>query len=352
MDQEVCQAAGEVILGGFPEAVVSPEYAELLRSGRVGGAVLFRHNLTSCEQAADLTQSLKALRPDAWLAIDQEGGRVQRLGPPFPQLPPMRQLGKRLDAAAHVWRAGTVLSQGLAMLGFHQNYAPVLDVDTHPDNPAIGDRAFSSDPQSVADCGVALIQALQLGGIAACGKHFPGHGDTHTDSHVELPRLEHDLDRLRRVELVPFAAAIRAGVASIMTTHVCFTALDAVHPATLSEAVIEPLLRRDLGYDGVVVSDDMEMLAIMDHYGMEEAAVRALRAGCDQLLICHRVERQVAAYEALVRAVDTGELPRTRLLQAAARIRRMKQRYQPLAARLDALHRHWREGWGVGAGLA
>ncbi|WP_089942031.1 beta-N-acetylhexosaminidase [Candidatus Entotheonella palauensis] len=347
VDQDVRQAAGEAILGGFPEATVSPEYAELLRSGRVGGAVLFRHNLTSCEQAAELTQSLKALRPDAWLAIDQEGGRVQRLGPPFPQLPPMRQLGERPDAASHVWRAGSVLSQGLFMLGFHQNYAPVLDVDTNPDNPAIGDRAFSGDPQRVAEFGVALIQALQTGGIAACGKHFPGHGDTHTDSHFELPRLDHDLDRLRRVELVPFAAAIRAGAASIMTTHVCFTALDAMHPTTLSEAVIEPLLRRELGYDGVVVTDDMEMLAIMGHYGIEEASVRALRAGCDQILICHRAELQAAAYEALVRAVETGELPRARLLQAAARISRMKQRYQPLAARLGALHQQWSDAWAV-----
>jgi beta-N-acetylhexosaminidase len=345
VDQEVRQAAGEVILGGFPEATVSPEYAELLRSGRVGGAVLFRRNLTSCEQAAELTQALKALRPDAWLAVDQEGGRVQRLGPPFPQLPPMRQLSERTCALSHVQQAGRVLSQGLAMLGFHQNYTPVLDVDTNPDNPAIGDRAFSGDPQRVADFGVTLIHALQRGGIAACGKHFPGHGDTHTDSHVELPRLSHDLDRLRRVELVPFVAAIRAGVASIMTTHVCYSALDAVHPTTLSESVIEPLLRRDLGYDGVVVTDDMEMLAIMDHYGIEEAAVRALRAGCDQILICHRVALQAAAYEAIVRAVGTGELPRARLLQAAARIRRMKQRYQPLSARLDALHQQWHESW-------
>ncbi len=345
VDQDVRQAAGEVILGGFPEATVPQEYAELLRSGRVGGAVLFRHNLTSCEQAAELTQSLKALRPNAWLAIDQEGGRVQRLGPPFPQLPPMRQLGERPDAAAHVSRAGAVLSQGLAMLGFHQNYAPVLDVDTNPDSPTIGDRAFSSDPQRVANFGVALIHALQTGGIAACGKHFPGHGDTHTDSHFDLPRLDHDLDRLRRLELVPFAAAIRAGVASIMTTHVCYTTLDAVHPTTLSEAVIEPLLRRELGYDGVVVTDDMEMLAIMDHYGIEEAAVRALRAGCDQILICHQVELQAAAYEALVQAVEAGELPRHRLLQAAVRIRRMKQRYQPLSARLDALHQQWRDAW-------
>lgn len=345
MDQEVRQAAGEVILGGFPNGAASSEYAELLRSGCVGGAVLFRRNLVDCEQAKDLLQSLKALRPDAWFAIDQEGGRVQRLGPPFPQLPSMRLLGERPDAAAHVARAGTILSQGLAMLGFHQNYAPVLDVDTNPANPAIGDRAFSSDPQRVAELGATLIQALQWGGIAACGKHFPGHGDTHTDSHFELPRLDHDLNRLRRVELVPFATAIQARVASIMTTHVCFTALDAVHPATLSEAVIEPLLRRELSYDGVVVTDDMEMLAIMDHYGIEEASVRALRAGCDQLLVCHRVDRQAAAYEALVRAVETGELPRPRLLQAATRVRRMKQRYQPLAARLAALQREWEQAW-------
>lgn len=347
VDQEVRQAAGEVILGGVPEATVSSEFAELLRTGRLGGAVLFRYNVPSCEQTAELVQSLKALRPDAWLSIDQEGGRVQRLQPPFPQLPPMRQLGEGPDAASHVALAGMVLSQGLAMLGLHQNYAPVLDVDTNPDNPVIGDRAFSRHPETVATLGVALIQALQMGGIAACGKHFPGHGDTQTDSHFELPRLAHDLDRLRRVELVPFAAAIRAGVASIMTTHVCFTALDAVHPTTLSEAVIEPLLRHELGYDGVVVSDDMEMAAILDHYGIEEAVVRALRAGCDQVLICHRVDLQAAAYDAVVHAVETGELPRVRLLQAASRMARMKQQYQSLPARLETLNQYWQSTWAI-----
>lgn len=349
VDQDVRQAAGEVILGGFPEATVSTEFAELLRSRRLGGAVLFRYNVPSCEETIDLVQSLKALRPDVWLAIDQEGGRVQRLQSPFPQLPPMRQLGGRPDAVAQVSLAGTVLSQGLAMLGLHQNYAPVLDVDTNPDNPVIGDRAFSRDPETVATLGVALIRALQIGGIAACGKHFPGHGDTETDSHFELPRLAHDLDRLRRVELVPFAAAIRAGVAAIMTTHVCFTALDAVHPTTLSEAVIEPLLRRELGYDGVVVSDDMEMAAIMDHYGIEEAVVRALRAGCDQVIICHRVDLQASAYDAIIHAVESGDLPRARLLQAASRIARMKQPYlspPALPARLDALHQHWQTASG------
>lgn len=347
MDQEVRQAAGEVILGGFPEATTSPEFAELLRSGRLGGAVLFRYNLPSGEQTVALVQSLKALRADAWLSIDQEGGRVQRLAAPFPQLPPMRQLGERPDAVSQVSQAGAVLSQGLAMLGLHQNYAPVLDVDTNPDNPVIGDRAFSHDPDTVATLGAAFIQALQMGGIAACGKHFPGHGDTDADSHFELPRLAHDLERLRRVELVPFAAAIRAGVASIMTTHVCFTALDAVHPTTLSESVIEPLLRHELGYDGVVVSDDMEMAAILDHYGIEEAVVRALRAGCDQVLICHRVDLQAAAYDAIIHAVETGDLPRARLLQAASRIVRMKQQYQSLSSRLNALHQYWQSMWAT-----
>ena len=203
----------------------------------------------------------------------------------------------------------------------------MLDVDSNPANPVIGDRAFSEDPNVVARLGAAFIDGLQGEGVAACGKHFPGHGDTTVDSHLALPRLEHDRARLAAIELVPFRAAIRADVAAIMTAHILFTALDAEHPATLSEAVLGPLLRDELGYRGVVVSDDLEMRAVADHYGIEEAAVRAVRAGCDQLLICRHPELLARAHEALVKAVESGALPRARLMEAAERVRGLKRTY-------------------------
>jgi len=342
--RDVRQAIGELIVGGFAGKEIPEDFARLVRERKVGGAILFARNIDGVEQVAGLVAALQALRPerDLWMAIDQEGGRVARLKAPFPELPPMRALGAHGEARARA--AGRMLARGLAMLGFHQDYAPVLDVDTNPANPVIGDRAFSDDPARVAALGVALALGLEEGGVASCGKHFPGHGDTSKDSHLELPRLDHDLERLRRVELVPFAAAARAGIASIMTAHVLFPALDPDHPATLSEHVIEPLLRRELGFSGVIVSDDLEMKAVADHYGIEDSAVRAIRAGCDQLLICHQVELQATAYEALIHAVEDGALASARVLEAAARVAAMKARFCRLDARLAALGASWAIG--------
>jgi beta-N-acetylhexosaminidase len=234
-----------------------------------------------------------------------------------------------LEDGAFVEKGAEVLAKGLKVLGFTQDYAPVLDVDTNPANPVIGDRSFSRDPEVVARLGARFIRAMQAHGVAACGKHFPGHGDTHQDSHHELPWLDHDLARLLAVELVPFRAAIEAEVASIMTAHVLFPALDPDHPATLSEKIIAPLLRDRLGYQGVIVSDDLEMKAVADHYGIEDSVVRAVRSGCDQLLICHTHELQVRAKEALIHAVENGSLPRARLLEASARVLEMKRKYPP-----------------------
>jgi beta-N-acetylhexosaminidase len=237
----------------------------------------------------------------------------------------MRELGD--GDLERVRDAARTLARGVRALGFNQDYAPVLDVDTNPDNPVIGDRSFSRDPQAVAERGAAFIQAMQAEGVAACGKHFPGHGDTQTDSHLELPRLEHDLARLEAVELPPFVEAVKAEVASIMTAHVLFPALDPEHPATLSEKVVGPLLRERLGFEGVIVSDDLEMKAVADNYAIEDSAVRAIRAGCDQLLICHDVELQARAHAALVKAVEGGTLDRGRLLEAASRVAKMKADY-------------------------
>lgn len=314
---------GNIIIGGFDGLKLCQNFEALLAGGRVGGAILFRRNIESIEQVTDLVRTLRQIRPDVWMAIDQEGGRVQRLGPPFPQLPPMRAV--KTEAQARL--AAQVLARGLRLLGFNQDYAPVLDVDTNPDNPIIGDRAFSSDANQVAALGCAFIEALQSEGIAACGKHFPGHGDTSQDSHLELPRLDHDLDRLRAIELLPFRAACKAGLASLMTAHVLFEPFDQEHPATLSAHFIEPILRREMGYEGVVVSDDLEMKAVADHYGIEDAVVRALRAGCDQILICSDTNRQAQAYEAIIHALEKKTLSHARIHQALNRIEKMKDQY-------------------------
>jgi beta-N-acetylhexosaminidase len=332
--EALSRAVGQLLVGGFPGFEIHEEFAALVREGRAGGVVLFERNIESLEQAANLVTRLTQLThtPRLWVAIDQEGGRVQRLRAPFPELPPMRALGET-KKKTFAQRAGHLLGQSLSMFGIDQDYAPVLDVDSNPDNPLIGDRSFSRDPSVVARLGAAFIDGLQSTRVAACGKHFPGHGDTSEDSHHQLPSLPHDRARLDEIELVPFRAAVRTDVASIMTAHVMFPALDADHPATLSEQVIKTLLRDELGFDGVIITDDLEMKAIADHYSIEEAAVRAIRAGCDQLLICHQPSLVERAHRAIMDAVQKGTLARSQVLEAADRVRRMRAGFTPIAPR-------------------
>ncbi len=305
---------------GFHGTAPSPEVLELIRRG-VHGVVLFGRNVESAEQVAELVAALKraAGRP-LLVSIDQEGGRVARLRAPqgFTELPPMRALGRTGDAAL-AEEVGALLGRELRAVGVDLDYAPVVDVDTNPANPVIGDRSLSRDPRQVARLGVALARGLQGAGVAACAKHFPGHGDTAQDSHRDLPRLPHDLARLRAVELVPFRALAAAGVASVMTAHVVFEALDPVRPATLSPPVLE-LLRSECGHQGCVVSDDLEMRAVADHFALEEAVPAALRAGVDALLVCHRAEVQHRAIDLLRAAVEGGGEWTARLATARRRV--------------------------------
>jgi beta-N-acetylhexosaminidase len=214
--------------------------------------------------------------------------------------------------------AAALLGQQLKRLGFNLNLAPVLDVDTNPDNPIIGDRSFSAEPEVVTLHGLAFIKGLQEAGVAACAKHFPGHGDTALDSHLTLPVVTHDLKRLDRVELAPFRAAMDQ-VLTVMTAHVLYPTIDPRMPASLSRPVIMGLLRQRLGFQGVVISDALEMKAIAEHYGTEDAVCLAIEAGCDALLLCAGVEQALEAYEALVRRAERNAEFSGVLAQAAAR---------------------------------
>ncbi len=278
---------GQLLFVGFVGTKVPGELASLIRQGRVGGIILFSRNVESPGQLRALLESLHDVAPPGaplMIAIDQEGGRVQRLRAPWTEWPPMRRLGDR-DEPAQTRAFASALARELGDMKINLDFAPVVDVDTNPDNPVIGDRAFGREPGRVVRHAVPVIEALQEAGVAACAKHFPGHGDTDLDSHLQLPRLSHDLDRLREVELAPFAAAAAAGVASIMTAHVVFEAIDRRRPATISPDVMA-LLREELGYDGVVFSDDLEMKAVADHYRPEQLVEGALTAGVDALLVC------------------------------------------------------------------
>ncbi len=305
---------------GFHGTEPSPEVIELIRRG-VHGVILFARNVADAEQVAELVAALKraAGRP-LLVSVDQEGGRVARLRAPqgFTELPPMRALGGAGDP--ELARAvGALLGRELRAVGIDQDYAPVVDVDTNPANPVIGDRSLGRDPERVGRLGAALAQGLQSEGVAACAKHFPGHGDTSQDSHKALPRLPHPLARLEAVELPPFAALARAGVAAVMTAHVVFEALDARRPATLSRPVLQ-LLRERCGFGGCVVTDDLEMTAVAQHFALEESVPAAVGAGCDALLVCHHAEVQHRAIDLLRAAVESGAVTRERLAEARERV--------------------------------
>jgi beta-N-acetylhexosaminidase len=244
----------------------------------------------------------------------------------------MATLGRSGDVAL-ARRFASALAAELRAVGITLDFAPVLDVFTNPANTVIGDRALAADPATVGRLGVTIIEAFEAAGLASCGKHFPGHGDTTADSHHELPVSEHDLAQLRDREFAPFRAAIDANVPAIMTAHVVVPAVDEDNPGTLSRAVVQGLLRNELGFRGLVFTDDMEMKAIAARMPVPQACVRALAAGCDAVLVCSgNHDLQVATLEAIIRAVEQEELPFSRVEQALARQRAMKERYV-LAAR-------------------
>ncbi len=346
---------GQRFMVGFDGQAASADVKRMIRDFGVGQVILFARNVDGPEQVAELVRELQSVARDAGheipllLAVDQEGGRVARLGSPWTCWPPLRALG-RSSSEDLARQMGEALATELAACGIRLDFAPVMDVDSNPRNPVIGDRSFGDDPSLVARLGVALIRGLQEGGVAACAKHFPGHGDTDKDSHLELPAVDHSRSRLEDVELRPFRAAVEAGVATIMTAHVLVRELDDRLPASLSPAVIGAILRRQLKYDGVVVADDLEMKAVAAHWSPGAAAVLAAKAGCDVLPFCAHPDAQASAIEGLIRAYEAEEIPWAELDAAALRIRRLKERY--LLPYRDPIPKEARLAAGTGERIA
>lgn len=338
---------GQLLWVGFAGPTASPALRARLDAGAAGATILFKRNLVidvvggpgavtqeviDLDALAALNKDLHRSAPDgtpALIAVDQEGGLVQRVRAPATMWPPMMShdglpAGEDERIAERVGRA---MGEELRALGFDIDFAPVLDVHTNPANPIIGERAFGRDADTAARRALAFARGLDAAGMLACGKHFPGHGDTDTDSHLELPKVDHGWDRLEAVELAPFKLAAKADLPMIMTAHVVFAALDATRPATLSEQVVTGLLRGKLGYRGVIVSDDLDMRAIAGHMGVDHAAVQAIRAGCDVLLLCCNELYQEQAQEALIKEAERDSDFRRRVGESAARVRAMKKQH-------------------------
>lgn len=342
---------GQLLVVGFPEAPErAPDFIlEALSAGEISGTILFRRNVAAIEQVVALCESLHAAVPETlpapFIALDQEGGRVVRLREPLTRIPPMRVVGvdKNADRAA---RIAEVVATEVATVGFNFNFAPVLDVDTNPENPVIGDRSFGADPHLVARMGGAWALGHTMAGVIPCGKHFPGHGDTLQDSHLALPTITHDRERLDNIELVPFKSAVKTNIASIMTAHIVVSSLDPVYPATLSPAIIQGLLRDELGYQGVVVSDCLEMKAVADMFEIEELVERSLMAGVDLFLICHTEAKWRRARTHLLQRASEDAAVAARIRESATRVRALKQRYLGSWPRPWSRQQDWRDVLG------
>lgn len=322
------QLCGQLLVVGFAGKELPPQLAAALSDRALGGVILFSRNFDDWRGAWALCSRVYEACADqlpAFVCVDQEGGRVQRIKDKVLNLPPLGKWAHRFDDGMRR-KVAHQQALELAAIGFNVNFAPVADVDSNPDNPIIGDRAASADPAVVTKVCRSLIEGQQAAGVMACVKHFPGHGDTMLDSHVELPTVNKSTVQLRTTELYPFERLCR-DAAAVMTAHVLFPSLDSL-PATFSARLCTTLLRREFGFEGVLFSDDLEMGALDKHWPIEESAVRAVRAGCDALLVCSSEEHRVRALRALMAEVEKDEGFKSRVVEAVERSLQMRRRYQ------------------------
>lgn len=330
MGQEMRSKIGQLFMVGFDALEPDEHITRLILDQRIGGVILFRRNVHTPSQVSKLCRSLQEINARVsdqalLIALDQEGGMVMRIEQgvtPIPAAMAFQQAGSVADCES----MNFISADEMRQLGINMLLAPVLDVNNNRLNPVIGVRAFGEDADTVVRYGMAALRGQKSAGVIVTAKHFPGHGDTATDTHYDTACVPHDLDRLRAVELRPFAAAIDQGVDAIMTAHVSFPAIesDTSVPATLSKAVLSGLLRGEMGYQGVIISDCLEMAAISEGIGIPAGAIATLQAGADIVLISHRQVQQHAAIDAVVQAVADGIVPRERIEEAAARVRKLK----------------------------
>ncbi len=336
------QKQGESKATGFTE--MNDEVGSIIQKYHLGGVILFAENVVGTEQTVRLIDGLQDASPELplFITIDQEGGIVTRLQTGT-NLPGNMALGAT-RSEKYAYQTGEIIGKELSSLGVNVNFGPSLDVNNNPDNPVIGVRSYSSNPELVSKLGIQTIKGLQRTDIGATAKHFPGHGDTATDSHYGLPLVTHDKDRLHAVELLPFQNAIDEGVDMIMTAHVQFPAFDdttyiskkdgqeILVPATLSKKVLTGLLREEMGFEGVIVTDALNMKAIADNFGQEEAVVLALKSGVDIALMPAQVnslemeENLASVYNAMLEAIESGDLPMEQVNASVERILKLKEK--------------------------
>jgi beta-N-acetylhexosaminidase len=325
---EIKATAGQLIVGGFAGDSLPEGFKKRLTAGHLGGVILFRRNLRDLHQIAALNREIQSLRvphtPPLLISTDQEGGRVSRLRGMVTDLPPMADFGEKGDREL-TRKIGQMVGEELSALGINVNFAPVMDVHTEPSNPVIGDRSFSSDVAVVSQLGVAFADGLSVRGVVPCAKHFPGHGDTIVDSHLDLPSIQHSVERLEAVELQPFKYAVSQGITMIMIGHLLVDAMDRLNPSSLSPDIITGLLRRQFRFEGVIISDCLEMAAVADRFSASEIAIKGVESGLDLLLFSHSEDRQEIAREALIRVAEKRPSLGEQIIRSGQRVMSLRK---------------------------
>ncbi len=321
---------GQLFLIGLEGETLTGKEAEFITENNIGGVTLFGRNCKSKEQVHKLCTDLYNLKDrmpsktPPIIGIDMEGGRVHRLKDGFTQWPALRKVGD-LDSTSLAFKFAQSMGTELRALGINLDYAPCVDVLTNPDNVLIGDRSIGEDPEHVAKMASALVRGYIKSGIIACAKHFPGHGNTIIDSHEDLPIEDVTLETLKERELVPFKKVIRARLDMIMTAHILYKNIDPEYPGTVSKKIVTDLLREELRYNGIIITDDLGMKALANRYTTEEIPVMALKAGCDMLLYCNEFDAPPKALEAVRKAIHDKEIPHPQIQESLHRVAELKK---------------------------
>lgn len=332
---------GQMIFAGADGTNYDQAADNLIHQYHVGGIIFNKKNFFSVDQTIQFINKIKLENADnpfpIFLGVDQEGGRVAKLPGNLTPIPTNLKIGS-VGGSDFSYAIGELLGQEVRSFGFNMNFAPVLDVNSNPNNPVIGNRSFGNNADIVGRLGIQTMKGIQSENVIAVVKHFPGHGDTATDSHLELPRVNKSLDELESLELLPFQQAIQEGVDVVMIAHILLPQLDSVNPSSMSEVIITDLLRNQLNYDGVVITDDMTMQAITDHYDIGAASVQSVIAGSDIIMVAHDYNKVVKVFDTLHAAVVNGEISEERIDESVIRIIQLKEKYQLNDKQVDSVN--------------
>ncbi|RXI47229.1 beta-N-acetylhexosaminidase [Clostridium tetani] len=322
---------GQLLIVGFDGYEANKNIESLIKKNYVGGVILFGNNIRGAEQTMKLTNSLKSINSKnkipLFISVDEEGGRVSRMPKELEKLPSNKIIGE-INNSNLSYNIGKIISKELTCLGFNMNFAPVLDINSNLQNPVIGDRSFGNNANLVTRLGIKTMEGLREGNIIPVIKHFPGHGDTSVDSHVGLPLINHDMKRLKEFELIPFKEAINNNADVIMISHILLPKIDSSYPATMSKIIIKDVLRNDLKFNGVVITDDMTMGAITKNFDISNAAIKSINAGTDIILICHGYDNEIYVINSIKEAVENNIITEDKINESVYRILKLKEKYK------------------------